>query len=206
MNSDNIIVIKDIVTENSGEIITFSANESAKENLMDSFIYKISSDGKVIILNPINENESKFESKRSAITNLDRRHVLANELINNSFEDIPTEITEKELEDISEYAKDKIIKGKGYSKMYPFSVEMSDEGSLNVILLMYNGSEESLELTKFPFKLKDASGNVIICDLIDINKTISADKIAICNLVISKDKLIETKIDLSKWEITFEMN
>lgn len=206
MDSDNIIVIKNIITEDSNEIVTISANESAKESLKDSFIYKISADGKVIRLNPVNENKDKYEPKKSIITKVDNRTILVNELVNNSFEDIPIELKEMELEAINAYAKNKIVKGKGYGRVYPFSVEMSNEGALNIILLMYNGNEESLAFTKFPFKLKDSNGDVIICDLIDINQTISPDKIGICNLVINKDKLIKTEIDLAKWDITFEMS
>lgn len=201
MDSENIIAIKNIITDGSSEIITLSVNDSDKGSLTDSFIYKISSDGKVVKLSPVNESESNTEGKL-----LDSRRILVKELIKNSFEDIPSELTEKELEYINEYAKNKIIKGKGYGRVYPFSVEMSHEGALNVILLLYNGNEESLAFTKFPFKLTDANGNVVICDLIDIDKTISPDKIGICNMVIDKDKLIKTKIDLLKWDITFNMN
>jgi SLAP domain-containing protein len=204
MDSDNIIVIKNIITEGSSEIITLSVNDSDIEGLMDNFIYKISSDGKIVKLSPVDESESSAEGRVN--NNLDSRRILVKELIKNSFEGIPTELTERELENINEYAKNKIEKGKGYGRAYPFSVEMSHEGALKIILLLYNGNEDPLAFTQFPFKLTDANGNLVIRDLIDINKTISPNKIGICNLVIDKDKLVKTEIDLSKWDVAFNMN
>ncbi|MBU3175307.1 SLAP domain-containing protein [Clostridium estertheticum] len=89
--------------------------------------------------------------------------------------------------------------------MFPFSVEKTENYDLKVILLMYNGSNNETEINKFPLKIKDANDNVLIADLVDINKTISPYKLGICEVLIEKERLGEQLPDLTTWTITFEM-
>ena len=104
-----------------------------------------------------------------------------------------------------EFSEKEIVKNNKYSKMFPFSVEKTDNYDLKVILLMYNGSSNATDLTKFPFKLKDANDKVIIAGTIDLDKTISSSKIGICEVLIEKTRLIEQLPDLTSWTVTFEM-
>ena len=69
---------------------------------------------------------------------------------------------------------------------------------------MYNGSDNPITITKFPFKLKDAKDKVLIADFIEINKT-ATSKIVICEVKIEKARISEPIPDLATWTVTFEV-
>ncbi|MBU3143456.1 SLAP domain-containing protein [Clostridium sp. CF012] len=191
------IVIKDKLTG----LVTITTEDLSAKNSSNSFIYKICPDGK--ILNIGEENNIDEKLKEASVKN--PKEILIERLIKGGFEQIPEDLTEIELVKMLDFSEREIVKNNDYSRMFPFSVETTNSGDLKVILLMYNGSTIEVNIDKFPFKLKDSKDKVLIAGLIDINKTISSSKIAICEVQIEKSLLSEQAADLTTWTVTFEM-
>ena len=198
-NGTNTIVIDDKL--NDVVIVTITSEDLSMQNSHNSSTYKVSPEGK--ILNNIVEHKIDEKIKEPTVKNF--KGMLIEKLIKDGFEQIPKDLTELELNGILQFSPQEIDKRNDYSKMFPFSVETTNSGDLKVILLMYNGSNKEIPLTKFPFKLKDAKDKVLIIDVIDINKTVSPSKIVICEVQIEKARLSEQAPDLTKWTVTFEM-
>ena len=186
---DDTIVINNILSDNSEDIITIYSKDLHSQYLDRNNSYKVSPEGK-ILSNSLNENS---------------KEILIRKLIDYGFEKIPDNLTELELKGILVYSTTKMIKQIGFGKMDPYSVELDDNGDLKIIILIYNGNTISLTLGEFPLKLKDAKDKVILADLVDLNQEISSDKISICYLKLNKELLKEETIDLTTWSITFEV-
>ncbi|MCB2354989.1 SLAP domain-containing protein [Clostridium estertheticum] len=190
-----------VINDNLSGLVTITTEDLSEQNLSNNFIYKVCPNGE--ILNAGNENKIDEKLKKKAVRN--SKEILSDKLIADGFEEIPENLSKLELTKILEFSQNKIVKNNKYSRMFPFSVEKTENYDLKVILLMYNGSNIVTEMSKFPFKLKDANDNVLIADLIDINKTISPSKIGICEVLIEKARLSEQLPDLTTWTVTFEM-
>lgn len=198
-NGTNTIVIDDKL--NDLVIITITSEDLAMQNAYNSSTYTVSPAGNIlnnIVENNIDENIKGLTAKNS-------KGILIEKLVKDGFEQVPKDLTESELNRILEFSIKEIDKRNVYSKMFPFSVETTSSGDLKVILLMYNGSNNKIPLTKFPFKLKDANDKVLIIDVININKTVSPSKIAICEFQIERSRISERVLDLTTWTVTFEM-
>jgi SLAP domain-containing protein len=198
-NGTDTIVINDKL---SGLVtITITTENLSKQNLPNNFTYKVSPTGKILNVGV----EDNIDEKLKEATIKSSKEILIEKLIRDGFEQIPESFTELELNRILEFSEREIDKENDYSKMFPFSVETTNDGDLKVILLMYNGSNNEIPLTMFPFKLKDARDKVLIVDLIEINKTVSPCKIVICEVQIESARLSEQVSDLTTWTVTFEM-
>ncbi|MGH4120710.1 SLAP domain-containing protein [Clostridium sp.] len=199
-NGTNTIVIDD--KSNDLVTITITSEDVTLQNShCSSTTYKVSPEGK--ILNNI--VETKIDEKIEQPTDKNYKKMLIEKMIKDGFEQVPKGLTESELSTIIEFSLKEIEKRNDYSKMFPFSVEITSSGNLKIILLMYNGSNSEIPLTKFPFKLKDAKDKLVIVDLIEINKTVSPSKIAICEVEIERARLSEQTPDLTTWAVTFEI-
>ncbi|MCB2357816.1 SLAP domain-containing protein [Clostridium estertheticum] len=190
-----------VINDKLSGLVTITTEDLSEQNLSNNFIYKVCPNGE--ILNAGNENKIDEKLKKKAVRN--SKEILSDKLIEDGFEEIPENLTKLELTKILEFSQNKIVKNNKYSRMFPFSVEKTENYDLKVILLMYNGSNNESEINKFPFKLKDANDNVLIVGLIDINKKISPYKIGICEVLIEKAQLSEQLPDLTSWTVTFEM-
>ncbi|MCB2306001.1 SLAP domain-containing protein [Clostridium estertheticum] len=190
-----------VINDKLSGLVTITTEDLSEQNLSDNFIYKVCPNGE--ILNSGNENKIDEKLKKKAVRN--SKEILSDKLIADGFDKIPENLSKLQLAKILEFSENKIVKNNKYSRMFPFSVEKTDNYDLKVILLMYNGSNIESEINKFPFKLKDANDNVLIADLIDINKTIGPYKIGICEVLIEKAQLSEQLPDLTSWTVTFEM-
>ena len=200
LDGNDTIIIEDVLDG----IVTITSKDLNSQSVEKNLIYKVFQDGKIIKVNDSNEidNESLFNK----VIEKTSKDVVIDELINNGFEQIPDTLTELELKNILEFSRINIDKSYNYSKMFPYSVEITDVGDLKVTLLMYNGIEDSISLSKFPFKLMDAKDEIVIADLIDIDKSINPLKIEICILLLKKERLSMQTPDLSEWTITFELH
>jgi SLAP domain-containing protein len=199
-NNNNNIISVDVECDNINNIITITNIDNVESK--NECIYKITSHGKVLI--PIEESKGNVRIKNNPIkTDLKNKESL-NIVANNLFQEIPTNLAQEVIEKIKAFSKG-IIKTNGYGEMYPYSVKLTDDCDIQVIMLMYNGNSQPMELTKFPFKLMDANDKVIIRDFIDINTTINPNKIGICQIKLDKYKLTETNVDLANWKVTFEV-
>ncbi|MGH4139576.1 SLAP domain-containing protein [Clostridium sp.] len=190
-----------VVKDKLNGLVTITTEDLSKRDLTNSFIYKICPDGK--ILNIAEDNSIDEKLKEASVKN--PREILIEKLIKGRFQQIPEDLTELELGRILEFSEKEIVEIKGFSRMFPFSVETTNSGDLKVMLLMYNGNKSEMAVDKFPFKLKDAKNKVLTAGLIDINKTISPYKIVICEVQIEKELLSEQPWDLTTWTVTFEM-
>ncbi|MBU3185242.1 SLAP domain-containing protein [Clostridium estertheticum] len=190
-----------VINDKLSGLVTITTEDLSEQNLSNNFIYKVCPNGE--ILNAGSENKIDEKLKKKAVRN--SKEILSDKLIADGFDEIPENLTKLELTRILEFSQNKIVKNNNYSRMFPFSVEKTDNYDLKVILLMYNGSNNESEINKFPLKIKDANDNVLIADLVDINKTISPYKIGICEVLIEKERLSEQLPDLTTWTITFEM-
>ncbi|MBU3158321.1 SLAP domain-containing protein [Clostridium frigoris] len=190
-----------VINDKLSGLVTITTEDLSEQNLSDNFIYKVCPDGE--ILNVGNENKTDKKLKEKAVKN--SKEILNDKLMEEGFEKIPEGLSKLDLTKMLEFSEKNIVKNNKYSKMFPYSVEKTDNYDLKVMLLMYNGSNNATEITKFPFKLKDANDNVIIADVVDINKTISPFKIGICEVLIEKARLSEQLPDLTTWTVTFEM-
>ncbi|MBU3190272.1 SLAP domain-containing protein [Clostridium bowmanii] len=195
-SGNDTIVIKDKLNG----LVTITTEDLSKRDLTNSFIYKICPDGKILNVHEENKIDEKLE--KASVKN--PREILIEKSIKGGFEKISDDLTDLELVRILEFSEREIVKNND-SRMVLFSVETTNSGDLKVILLMYNGSKSEMTIDKFPFKLKDAKDKVITVGLIDINKTISPSKIAICEVQIEKALLNEQEVDLTTWTVTFEM-
>lgn len=189
-----------LINDKLSGLVTITTEDLSKRDLTNSFIYKICPDGKILNVHEENKIDEKLE--KASVKN--PREILVEKLIKGGFEKIPDELTDLELVRALEFSESEIVKNNN-SRMFPFSVEATNKGDLKVILLMYNGSKNEMDVDKFPFKLKDAKNKVLTAGLIDINKTISPSKIAICEVQIEKALLSDQTWDLTTWTVTFEM-
>ena len=190
---DDTIVINNILSDNSEDIITIHSKNLCGQYLDKYNSYKVSPEGKIAI-DDLNSNLNK-----------NSKEMLIKELIDYDFENIPDNLTKLELKNILEYSTSNILKDIRFAKTEPFSVEIADNGDLKIILLVYNGNSIVLNLGEFPLKLKDANNKVIVADFIDLNLEVSSGKIGICYLKLNKEILKEENMDLTTWTITFEV-
>jgi SLAP domain-containing protein len=197
--NDTIIIINDMLQG----AVTITTKDSNNEEEASGITYKVSPDGRLININEESDVDIKSIFKKPL--QKASKEALTRELVEFGFDQIPDNIPESELADILSFSKIKIDKSMEYSKMFPFKVEITNIGDLKVTLLMYNGINDSISLSKFPFKLLDAKDNVLMVDMIDINKSINPFKIAICEVLIGNDRLNNQTPDLIKWTVTFEL-
>ena len=196
---DDTIVINNIVSDDSEDIITIYSRNPRKKYADKKNSYKISPNGRIVINNLMGELQEKSLKQGNL------RDLLVEELIKIGFERVPTNLTEEELKDIFEYSISKMVRKIGFGKMEPYRVKLTDSGDLEIMLLIYNGNGLSLTLDQFPLKLKDANQKVVFAGLFDFNIEVSSDRIGICCIKINKDVLKEKDMDLTTWSITFEM-
>ena len=190
---DDTIVIDNIQSNNSEDVITIYFKNLHSQYLDKDNSYKVSPNGKILsnsLTSNLNENS---------------KGILIKELISHGFEKIPDNFTELELESILKFSRTEMQKEISCAKIEPYSAQVADNGDLKITLLIYNGNSITLTLEKFPLKLKDANNKVVLADFIDLNMEISSKKIGICCLKIGKDILLEEKLDLNTWSITFEV-
>lgn len=198
-NLKDTIVIDSSLSGDSSDVITITSSDLNNENSNNNHSYKISSQGKVII------NDVLSNLKENHLKDGKWKEILAKELTKYGFEKIPDELDEIHLESILEFSVNKMIKNIQYGQIHPFSVEKADNGDLIIILLMYNGNMHPFDLESIPLKVKDANDKVVFADLANLNKTISPKKIGIYCLRINEENLKENNMDLTKWNITFEL-
>ncbi|MBW9170352.1 SLAP domain-containing protein [Clostridium estertheticum] len=190
-----------VINDKLSGLVTITTEDLSEQNLSNNFIYKVCPNGEILNVAKENKIDEKLEKKAVKSS----KEILSDKLIEDGFEKIPENLSKLELTKILEFSENKIVKNNKYSRMFPFSVEKTENYDLKVILLMYNGSNNETEINKFPLKIKDANNNVLIADLVDINKTISSYKIGICEVLIEKARLSEQLPDLTTWTVTFEM-
>lgn len=199
----NIKILKPSANDINQKIITITINDIGCNKLTNSYYYNVSTEGMVII--PQGDSSIIENNKLTDINSLKSRIELIGLLESISFENISEDLSENELEKIYEYAKLKITRDAGWGKINPFSVEVTSERFIKVTLIIYNGNESDLNITKIPLKLREARDKVIFVGLVDVNENISSGKIGICQVKIYGEDLLEEDIDLSNWSITFEM-
>jgi len=190
-----------VINDKLSGLVTITTEDLSEQNLSNNFIYKVCPDGEILNIGKENKINEKLKAKAVKTS----QEILIEKLIQDGFEQIPENLTKLELTRMLEFSEKKIVKNNGYSRMFPFSVEKTENYDLKVILLMYNGSKNASEITKFPFKLKDAKDQVVIADIIDVDKIISSSKIGICEVLIEKERLSVQLPDLTTWTVTFEM-
>lgn len=189
-----------IIDDKLAGLVTITTEDLSEQNLSNNFIYKICPDGKIIN----SAVEDKTDKRLNAASVKNSKETIFEKLIKEGFEQIPENFTKLELTNILEFSKKEIVKNINFARVFPFSVEVTANYDIKVVLLAYNGAKNATVLTQFPFKLKDAKDNVLIVGSIDINKTISPSRTVICEVQIEKARLSEQLPDLSNWTVTFE--
>ncbi len=201
-NIDKETIGTDIIVINSelSGLVTITSEDLVQRDLSNSFVYRIWPDGKILNVDQENNLDEKVkeDSKKTP------KEILIEKLIKAGFVEISEELSELELVKLLDFSEREIVNIDGYARVFPFSVEAIHSGDLKVMLLIYNGATTEMTIEKFPFKLKDAKGKVIIAGLIDINKSVAPSKIAISEVQIEKSLLSEQAGDLTTWTVSFE--
>ncbi len=192
------IVIDKTLREDVDNVITINSGDLNQQSTDDNFNYRISEDDKAITIDLLSN------LKEGYLKDKDSKEILIKDLTKYGFENIPEDLNETQLKDILEFAISKIFKDVEYGRIYPFSAQKTDNGDLEIILLMYNWNTQPLTLGNVPIKLKDAENKVVFADLADLSKVISPKKIGVYYIKVDKDALKEDKMDLTTWTVTFE--
>jgi SLAP domain-containing protein len=192
------IVIDKTLREDVDNVITINSDDLNHQSTDDNFNYRISEDDKAITIDLLSN------LKEGYLKDKDSKEILIKDLTKYGFENIPEDLNETQLKDILEFAISKIFKDVEYGRIYPFSAKKTDNGDLEIILLMYNWNTQPLILGNVPLKLKDAENKVVFADLADLSKVISPKKIGVYYIKVDKDALKEDKMDLTTWTVTFE--
>lgn len=200
VNGDYIRFIKTSVVDDENDTVTITLKNVDSSKFSNSYSYKVSPDGKIIIQNGIDtDSDEDAEYSREKLVSL---------LKDIAFENIPEDLSDRELKKIYDYAVKNIDKKMGNGRIHPVGVDVTDLGkvkTIKIILIMYNGNKSELLITKLPLKLRDADGKTVFADLVDVNQVINPQKIGIFHLKFSNYDTLVKEMDLSSWSVTFEM-
>lgn len=188
-SSDNSIHIENMEQCNVNSVIciTVPSKEPSSIKMGNTYIFNVEEDGKIIFNSAAGENTSKP----------------ASEGILDMFEKIPENLSDYEISKIVEFLNVKLLTETKNSRIYPYSVKLTDDGDIKVTLVIHNRDQIALGLPKLPVKLTDAHKNVVFAEEVDLNAVVNCGKIGIVQTIITKEKLNEKKPDLDQWDITF---
>ena len=212
-NSDNGVVIN-ITDKNSIISITVPSADLYSADAENTCAFKVNEDGTIIINCNTSEDNIKVVTipikeeitKEEISSKIDTKPM--EESLLDTFEKIPEDLSEIEISKILEFAKGKELKElkeTRQSRIFPYSVSLTENGDIKITLVIYNGGQFQLSLPQMPIKLIDANKAIIIAELVDINAEVNIGKIGIIESIVSKEKLKENIINLKEWEITFAM-
>ena len=212
-DSNNGVVIN-VTDENSIISITVPSTELYSADTENTCTFKVTEDGKIIINCDTSEDNIKIitapikeEVTSEEISNIMDRTPVEESLLD-TFENIPKELSEIDINRILEFVKGKDLKQlkeTRQSRIFPYGVSLTESGDIKITLVIYNGGQFPLSLPQMPIKLIDASKAIILADLVDINAEVNIGNIGIIETIVSKDRLKENIINLKEWEITFAM-
>lgn len=209
-NPSNSIRIK-TSDANTAISITVPSKELSSKGTENTRVFNVHEDGKLIFNCNNSENDIKSVTtpikeeiiKEKLLSKVDRRP--SHESLAGMFEKLPEDLSEYEISKIIEFLNEKAPKEGGCSRIYPYSVSLTESGDIKITLVIYNGGEFPFALQKIPLKLLDANKSIIIADLVDINAAVACGKIGIVQTIVTKEKLREKTINLEEWDITFTM-
>ncbi|MGK0469362.1 SLAP domain-containing protein [Clostridium sp.] len=216
----NVINIKDVCNDSEGKnnnkntsiSITETSKEPYSSETENTCVFKVSDDGKVIIGCKLSENNIKGVTVPSGKVSVKEESLneipLKEENIVDMFENLPKDLSEKEINKIIEFLnKEELnkLKKTGCGSILPYSVELTDNGDIKITLVIYNGGKIQLSLSQMPIKLTDVNKAIVMAELVDINAVVNYGKIGVFENIVTKDKLKENNINLEEWNITFTM-
>lgn len=188
-SSDNSIHIEngEQCNVNSVICITVPSKEPSSIKMGNTYIFNVEEDGKIVFNTAASENTNKP----------------ASEGILDMFEKIPEDLSDYEVNKIVDFLNVKLLTETKNSRIYPYSVKLTDNGDIKVTFVIYNRDSITLGLPKLPVKLTDAHKNVVFAELVDLNAVVNCGKIGIVQTLITRENLKEKNPDLDQWDITF---
>lgn len=197
--------------ENSIISITVPSETLSATTTENACVFKVNEDGKVIVNCKSNENHTKKVAapikeviiKDELPSMIDTR--TDEEKLLDMFENLPENLSDKEISKMLEFLRDKNLKEKECGYMLPYNVKSTEGGDIQITLVVYNGGSLQLNLPQIPLTLIDANKSIIIAELVDVNLMVNCGKIGVFEITVSKEKLKEDTIALEEWDITFTM-
>jgi len=215
-NSENGVVIN-ITDKNSIISITVPSTDLYSADAENTCAFKVNEDGTIII--NCNTSEDNIKVVTTSIKEEITKEEISSKIVTkpiqetliDTFENIPEDLSEIEINKVLEFVKGKELKElkelkeTRQSRIFPYSVSLTESGDIKITLVIYNGGQFPLYLPQMPIKLIDANKAIIIAELVDINAEVNIGKIGIIESIVSKEKIKENTINLKEWEITFAM-
>lgn len=210
----NIISIKESIEVDKclEEVITLGL-ENQKNELLTIKVDSSKCDSNGVILINIGESKSTYKKLFKIIgvpisMRQEYDKIYMNEkydkIIGNSFDRVPSDLGETKLLEIMNYINEKVIVEEGQCRMVAYEICKKENEKLIATLFMINNTKETVEITKFPIKLTDANDKVIVKELFDLNLVVAPYKTSITHIAIDVKNDFH-QIDLSKWNISFEV-
>ncbi|WP_425622729.1 accessory Sec system S-layer assembly protein [Brevibacillus borstelensis] len=112
-------------------------------------------------------------------------------------------LSDEQKEGLIELAKRLPALKEGEVNIQSVQVQRSKEGSLHVILLIRNGSVQSLSFEKLPLALYDASGQKVAIGLFELGGlTVNANTSKPWMFIFPKESILIEEPDLSRWKVS----
>lgn len=87
-----------------------------------------------------------------------------------------------------------------------FSIGFQKDGNILVTLVMRNGNNKPINISKMPVTVKDASGTVVKSELFNLSDfSVKPLKAKICNLVFPTGVKLEQDVSLKDWSVSFKL-
>ncbi|USG65345.1 accessory Sec system S-layer assembly protein [Brevibacillus ruminantium] len=113
-------------------------------------------------------------------------------------------LNDQQKQSLIELAKRLPALKEGEVNIQSVQIRRSDEGSLHAMLLIRNGSTESLTLDKLPLALHDAAGQQVAVGLFELNGlTVRANTSKPWMFIFPKESILIEEPDLSRWKVSF---
>lgn len=189
--SDNNIHVKNIENCDADSVIciTVPSDDLSSVVIENTYIYKVQKNGEIIFTTSNGETTNKLSPKG----------------LLDMFEEIPDNLSDYDVKKIVAFLNEKSIIETGRSRIYPYSVNRTDNGDIGITFIIYNGDTISLGLPKLPIKLTDANKSVVFAEMVELNASVNHGKIGIVQAVVPKEKLKKEFPNLDQWDILFEM-
>lgn len=88
-------------------------------------------------------------------------------------------------------------------QLYVFDLNFNSDNNLEIDLVLYNGSNENIEINAFPIKIIDANNKTLIHGLYTIDMESKPRNISYSKINIENKYLLDRDFDLTNWVVNF---